>query len=64
MRASVIDAFSYGYRVMIPEPCCGDMDEGPHRDNMRDVGRRYADILGMDETLDYFEDYRRRNEAA
>jgi len=64
VRASVIDAFSYGYRVMIPEPCCGDMDEGPHRDNMRDVGRRYADILGMDETLDYFEDYRRRNEAA
>lgn len=61
VRASVIDAFSYGYRVMVPEPCVGDMDEGPHRDNLRDVGRRYADILGMDETLDYFEQVRRRN---
>jgi maleamate amidohydrolase len=61
VRASVIDAFSYGYRVMVPEPCVGDMDEGPHRDNLRDVGRRYADVIGMDETLDYFDQVRRRN---
>jgi maleamate amidohydrolase len=38
---------------MVPEPCVGDMDEGPHRDNLRDVGRRYADILTLEESLDY-----------
>jgi maleamate amidohydrolase len=54
IRASVIDAFSYGFRVMVPEPCCGDVDEGPHKDNLRDVGRRYADILTLEESLDYF----------
>ena len=61
VRASVIDAFSYGYRVMVPEPCVGDMDEGPHRDNLRDVGRRYCDVIGMDETLAYVEEIWKRN---
>lgn len=54
IRASVIDAFSYGFRVMVPEPCCGDVDEGPHKDNLRDVGRRYADILTLEESVEYF----------
>lgn len=58
VRASVIDAFSYGYRVMVPEPCVGDMDEGPHNDNLRDVGRRYCDVIGIDESLAYFESRR------
>lgn len=61
VRASVIDAFSYGFRVAVPEPCVGDMEEGPHRDNLRDVGRRYADIVTLDETLDYLERYRQLN---
>lgn len=55
IRASVIDAFSYGFRVMVPEHCCGDVDEGPHRDNLRDIGRRYADILTLEESLKYFD---------
>jgi maleamate amidohydrolase len=54
VRASVIDAFSFGFRVMVPEPCCGDNDEQAHRDNLRDVGRRYADILSLEESLGYF----------
>ena len=62
VRATVIDGFSYGFRVSVPEPCCGDMDEGPHRDNLRDIGRRYADIVGLDETLHYLEEIRVRNE--
>ena len=45
VRASINDAFSYGYRVIVPEDCCGDMDEGPHNENLRDVGRRYADVM-------------------
>jgi len=45
VRASIVDAFSWGYRVLVPEECCGDVDEGPHRDNLRDVGRRYAEVV-------------------
>jgi maleamate amidohydrolase len=61
IRASVIDAFSYGFRVIVPEDCVGDVEEGPHRDNLRDVGRRYADVVPLAEVLDYFEEVRKRN---
>ena len=61
IRASVTDAFSYGFRVIVPEPCVGDVEEGPHRDNLRDVGRRYADVVTLEEVLDYIEQVRRQN---
>lgn len=51
IRASIIDAFSNGYRVIVPGECVGDMAAGPHEDNLRDVGRRYADVVSLDETL-------------
>jgi maleamate amidohydrolase len=62
VRASIVDAFSYGFRVIVPESCCGDVDEGPHRDNLRDVGRRYADVVGLEEVLAYIETSGRRND--
>jgi maleamate amidohydrolase len=30
------------------------MEEGPHRDNLRDVGRRYADVITLQSALEYF----------
>lgn len=51
IRASIIDAFSHGYRVIVPEPCVGDHDEQAHRDNLRDVGRRYCDIVSLETVL-------------
>ncbi|HVN41334.1 MAG TPA: isochorismatase family protein [Steroidobacteraceae bacterium] len=53
VRATVIDAFSYGLRVVVAEECCGDAEEGPHRANLADVGRRYADVLPTREVMDY-----------
>jgi maleamate amidohydrolase len=55
VRATIIDSFSYGYRTIVPEECCGDMEEGPHWDNLRDVGRRYADVVTLADSLSYFE---------
>jgi len=54
VRATIVDGFSNGYRVMVPEECCGDMEEGAHRDNLRDVGRRYADVITLEKGLEYF----------
>lgn len=51
VRASIVDAFSYGYRVMVPEPCCGDQEMTAHQANLADVGRRYADVLGLEEVI-------------
>ncbi|MCZ6816735.1 MAG: isochorismatase family protein [Planctomycetota bacterium] len=61
IRATCIDSFQYGFRTIIPEDCVGDLDEGPHRDNLRDVGRRYADIVTGDEVIAFFEDWHLRN---
>lgn len=55
VRASIVDSFSYGYRTIVPEDCCGDQDEGPHWDNLRDVGRRYADVVKLTDVLNHFE---------
>ncbi len=51
VRASINDGFSHGFRVIVPEQCCGDQDVQPHRDNLRDVGRRYADVMDTDDVI-------------
>jgi len=51
IRASIIDSFQWGFRTIVPEDCVGDIEEGPHHDNLRDVGRRYADISTADEVI-------------
>lgn len=61
VRASIIDSFSHGFRTIVPEDCVGDAEEGPHRDNLRDVGRRYADITSSDAVIDYLDEIRKRN---
>jgi maleamate amidohydrolase len=38
---------------MAPENCCGDMEEGPHQGNLSDMGRRYADVICLQEALEY-----------
>jgi maleamate amidohydrolase len=61
IRASVIDSFSYGYRTMVVDECCGDPAEESHVANLQDMSRRYADIKSSAEMAAYFEDTRRRN---
>jgi maleamate amidohydrolase len=51
VRASVVDAFQYGFRTILVEDCCGDQELQPHADTLRDVGRRYADIVSADDVL-------------
>lgn len=44
IRATVVDAVSYGYRVTVAEDCCADRDEGPHLANLFDIRTKYADV--------------------
>lgn len=53
IRASVIDAFSNGFRVIVPEDCCGDYDPQAHANNLADIGRRYCDVTGSAEVLSH-----------
>ncbi|MFD1910910.1 isochorismatase family protein [Halodurantibacterium flavum] len=55
IRATSIDSFSYRYRTLVPEDCVGDIEEQPHRDNLRDLGRRYVDVVDLQYVLDYLD---------
>jgi maleamate amidohydrolase len=61
IRASTIDAFSYGYRTIVVDDCCGDPMQESHEANLKDMGRRYADIKQSADVLDYFEQVRGKN---
>ncbi|MGY2052189.1 isochorismatase family protein [Methylobacterium sp. JK268] len=63
IRATAIDSFSYRYRTIVPEDCVGDIEEGPHRDNLRDLGRRYVDVSDLATVLGQLEEWRSRNAA-
>ena len=62
VRASVIDAFSFGFRVVVPEDCVGDVAEGPHFANLQDVGRRYADVVDLAVCMDRISSLPRPND--
>jgi len=53
VRATVIDAFSHGFRVFVPEDCVGDVEERPHQDNLRDISRRYGEVINSSTCIDY-----------
>jgi maleamate amidohydrolase len=55
VRASIVDAFSYGFRVAVPQDCCGDPERGPHEENLRDCGRRYCDVTDLAAMTRYLE---------
>lgn len=61
IRASAIDSFSHRYRTIVPEDCVGDIEEQPHRDNLRDIGRRYVDVVDLATVLAWLEEWRKEN---
>ena len=61
VRASVNDAFSLGFRVMVPQDCVGDHDRVAHEQNLKDVERRYADITDSGSVILEIERWRSAN---
>jgi maleamate amidohydrolase len=61
VRASINDAFSLGFRVMVPEDCVGDHDRVAHLQNLKDVERRYADITDSGNVILEMERWRQAN---
>lgn len=45
VRASVVDAFSYNFRVVVPQDCVYDRGEIAHRANLFDMAQKYADVM-------------------
>jgi maleamate amidohydrolase len=55
VRATTVDAFSYGFRTILPEDCIGDQGRDAHESNLRDVHRRYAEVTSSAEAIAYLE---------
>ncbi|MBI2999663.1 MAG: isochorismatase family protein [Deltaproteobacteria bacterium] len=53
VRASVIDAFSYNYKVSIVEECVFDRFTTSHKVNLFDMNAKYADVVSVSEAVDY-----------
>ena len=53
VRASCVDACSYGFRPIIVEQACGDRHEDPHRANLFDMNAKYGDVVSAQSAADY-----------
>jgi nicotinamidase-related amidase len=53
VRATVVDAFSYNFRAIIPLECVGDRVDISHKTSLFDMGSKYADVMSLSEILAY-----------
>lgn len=51
VRASVVDAFSYNFRVVVPQDCVFDRSPTSHAVNLFDMNAKYADVVPVAEAL-------------
>jgi len=52
VRASVADAFSYNFRVIVPEDCVYDRSRVSHAVNLFDMSEKYADVMPSSELIE------------
>lgn len=55
VRASVVDAYSYGYHVAVAEECVFDRAELTHKVNLFDLHHKYADVMRLDDIAAHLE---------
>jgi len=64
VRASVVDAASYRYRVIVAEECVYDRHEASRAINLFDMHSKYADVLPTDDVIAWLGDYGRLGQVA
>ena len=55
VRASVADAYSYGFHVVVVEECTYDRSLLSHKVNLFDMHHKYADVMHLDEVAERLE---------
>jgi nicotinamidase-related amidase len=53
LRATAVDAYSYNFKVIIPEECAFDRFESSHAINLFDLNCKYADVIPVREVATY-----------
>ena len=51
VRATVVDAYSYGFHTTVVEECCFDRSILSHKINLFDMHHKYADVIHVDEVI-------------
>ena len=60
VRGTVVDAFAYNFKVIVPEDCVYDRSAVSHAVNLFDMASKYADVMPAKEALDLLDDKRPR----
>jgi len=60
VRASVVDGCTFRFRMIVAEDCVFDRHQATHAMNLFDINQKYADVLPLQEVLDYLELWRGR----
>lgn len=63
VRASVVDALSYGFRPMVVEGAVGDRSEAAHKQSLFDMQSKYADVVSAEKVLFYFEELKQQAQS-
>ena len=53
VRASAVDACQTGFRPMVVREAVGDRSVAAHEQSLFDLQAKYADVVSLDETLEY-----------
>jgi maleamate amidohydrolase len=53
VRATVVDAFSYNYKVVVPEECVADRSQISHKVSLLDFQMKYANVMKVDEVIEW-----------
>jgi maleamate amidohydrolase len=51
VRATAVDALQCNFRLLVVSDACGDRDPLAHSANLRDIGLKYGEVLGLDAAL-------------
>ncbi len=53
VRASAVDSCQHGFRTIVVQDCVGDRSPYAHEANLFDMDAKYADVVSLEEALDY-----------
>lgn len=53
IRATAVDLLQNGFPTLVPSECVGDRAQAPHDANLFDIQAKYADVVSLDEAIDY-----------
>ena len=64
VRASTVDAYSYGFHSVVVEECTYDRSLLSHKVNLFDLHHKYADVMHVEEVIEHLDGLTRGRNAA